>query len=709
MKKIKTAGRYLAILTFTFAVMIIVSLNASAADVKDTFTGYDEEYNDLSFSVEYSNSCEFTGSDIKPEFRIYADKDGENVLLKEDADYEVYYDETKYPGKGYEAYIYGTGNYSFDYSFVYDISCDKAKITVADIPSKTYTGDYITPTVKVYYGKTLLSKDFYYVDHDYRTDAGKSTVYVYLDDLISNYKVKKTFTIKPAGVSALTFGKAPTATYTGDSVEPEFKVKYKNMTLSPYYDYTTTYKNNINAGTATATLTFKGNYSGKKSINFTINKLAASKVKYDSIYTQYYTGKKLTPELYLYTPSWNSLNPGKDYTVSYSNNVKPGTATATVKFKNKNISGTKKITFSIKVRPAEYLDYYIYGNKVELNWYGDYNGSFIVYKYDSSQKKYVRLKIVKKNTSYIDSGIKDYKTYKYAVKAYVKIGDKTYYSDCSYLTVKTALLAPASVKLAVKKDSITVSWSKKANATGYYVYRYDNNANKQKLVYTAKKNSIVSFTDKTVKNYGSYTYWVVAYKTEKGKTTKSNKSIYADSLDMDSINRGIKLKSKKSYKLYNTQGSKTYLVRTVTLSTADINTLKNFAKKHFKSGMTPQEKVAYTLNWIHSQVTYASSNANWNKICNKTYVDAIFNYKLGQCAQYNGALAGMMTYLGYDVQLIMGYRSSGSQHFWVECKINGLTYLMECGNKKDGDWWYLFTPYKYTRGYTKNGKYVSGR
>ena len=83
------------------------------------------------------------------------------------------------------------------------------------------------------------------------------------------------------------------------------------------------------------------------------------------------------------------------------------------------------------------------------------------------------------------------------------------------------------------------------------------------------------------------------------------------------------------------------------------------------------------------------------QITNKTYVDAVFTYRKGQCIQYNAAMAAMMAYLGYDVNLVQGYvMSEGNQHFWCEVHINGKTYVMETGNAgKNGDWMHFLEPY----------------
>ena len=62
----------------------------------------------------------------------------------------------------------------------------------------------------------------------------------------------------------------PTQTYTGSAIEPVVTVKDGETTLTPGTDYEVAYSNNVNAGTATVTITGKGNYSGETAATFTI-------------------------------------------------------------------------------------------------------------------------------------------------------------------------------------------------------------------------------------------------------------------------------------------------------------------------------------------------------------------------------------------------------------------------------------------------------
>ena len=117
-------------------------------------------------------------------------------------------------------------------------------------------------------------------------------------------------------------------------------------------DYIISYKDNVNAGTATVTVTGKGGFTGNKIATFKITpaSLATATVTLSqSAYT--YDGKAKTPTATVKLGS-KTLKAGTDYTVSYANNVKAGLATATVTGKG-NYTGTAKATFSIVAAPQQ--------------------------------------------------------------------------------------------------------------------------------------------------------------------------------------------------------------------------------------------------------------------------------------------------------------------------------------------------------------------
>ena len=161
---------------------------------------------------------------------------------------------------------------------------------------------------------------------------------------------------------------------------------------------------------------------------------------------------------------------------------------------------------------------------------------------------------------------------------------------------------------------------------------------------------------------------------------------------LNTVQRG---ETKRQITVYNRQKGNGAIDFTIKLSDNDIKIIEQFAAEHFPENSTMAEKLYITHQWIHKNVDYAYAGAKWNAIVNKSYVDAIFNYKSGQCVQYNGAMASVLAYYGYDVYMVRGWTRPGVQHYWTECNVAGKTYLVECGNLgKNGDsWQYFFKDY----------------
>lgn len=131
-------------------------------------------------------------------------------------------------------------------------------------------------------------------------------------------------------ISYCSAGSIASQPYTGSQIRPSVVVKDEKTTLTEGVDYTLSYANNINPGTATVTVIGIGNYSGRGTVNFTITQSltgasvtlsGASNLMYDG------TAKRPTPTV---TLNGKTLTEGTDYSVSYSNNTNAGTATVTI-------------------------------------------------------------------------------------------------------------------------------------------------------------------------------------------------------------------------------------------------------------------------------------------------------------------------------------------------------------------------------------------
>ena len=74
---------------------------------------------------------------------------------------------------------------------------------------------------------------------------------------------------------------APGQIYTGAALEPALTVVYNGVTLAAGVDYDVAYANNVEVGTASYTVAFKGNYAGTASGTFAIAKAPAASVPTD--------------------------------------------------------------------------------------------------------------------------------------------------------------------------------------------------------------------------------------------------------------------------------------------------------------------------------------------------------------------------------------------------------------------------------------------
>ena len=172
----------------------------------------------------------------------------------------------------------------------------------------------------------------------------------------TNYSLSFTgadFTITAKAVSSPTITLAESSVvYDGTEKKPAVTVK-DGSTEIPASEYTVGYSNNINAGTATVTITDNagGNYTVSGSKTFTITAksvtaptitLAESSVVYD--------GTEKQPAVTVLDGT--TTIPASEYTVGYSNNKNVGTATVTITSNaggNYTVSGST--TFTITKAP----------------------------------------------------------------------------------------------------------------------------------------------------------------------------------------------------------------------------------------------------------------------------------------------------------------------------------------------------------------------
>lgn len=210
-----------------------------------------------------------------------------------------------------------------------------------------YTGIEQTQTVTVTVdGKTLTVGTDYTVSDLTGTEPGSYPVTV---AGTGNYTgtVTKSFEIAKADISSaeITYDAGPYG-YTGKEWKPEVAVSFNDAALTADTDYTVSYENNINAGTAKIIITGIGDhFTGSTEKTFTINSAEISGCTFAPIADVTYNTKAHTPEVTV-AISGRTLEADKDYTVSYASNINAGTATVTVTGKG-NFTGTASKTFTI--------------------------------------------------------------------------------------------------------------------------------------------------------------------------------------------------------------------------------------------------------------------------------------------------------------------------------------------------------------------------
>ena len=360
----------------------------------------------------------------------------------------------------------------------------------------------------------------------------------------------------------------PEYEYNGKSHEPEIESSESAPELEQGSDYEVTYENNINAGTATVKITGKDIFCGTVERSFKITP------DENGMYVCYFAennetylettfkGKKVEPEVVI-----DGLVQGKDYTVTYVNNEKPGEARAELTGIG-NYKGSETLYFTIygklpavdpiadqtytgkELTPAIVIpglkageDYYMY---YEDN---QYPGVATVTIYGTGYYKgtaTIHFKIIKKTEKFVSNVKLNRTSYTYTGKSIrpsvtvtvngKKIGAnayKLYYKNNKNSGIGTVqvrgigkysrinktltfkILPPKTLLTGLKKAnrSFTASWKKNIQATGYQIqYAADSRFTKERKTVTVGKQSATRYKISGLKNKKTYYVRIRSYK-----------------------------------------------------------------------------------------------------------------------------------------------------------------------------------------------------
>lgn len=218
------------------------------------------------------------------------------------------------------------------------------------IANQAYTGSAIEPSFTVTVGNKYLTKNTdYTVVYSNNVNGGQVATVTITG--IGNYTGTETTTFNILQKDIASYGVTATVAdaVTGKG-NPAVVVKDGDKVLDEGTHYVLSYTNGT--GTGNVTITGIGSYKGTKVLSYNI--VAADKNLADAVvyvgyttgtYSTDYNGSAQTPVVAVYL---NNVQLSSNYyTVTYSNNIKPGTATITINGKN-GYGGTKTENFTIK-------------------------------------------------------------------------------------------------------------------------------------------------------------------------------------------------------------------------------------------------------------------------------------------------------------------------------------------------------------------------
>lgn len=142
-------------------------------------------------------------------------------------------------------------------------------VTINDPTDKTYTGSPCVQGVSVKDSEAKLTVDDISVTYENNINVGTATI-IYTGKNNYTGEIRKNFKITEASITDDMIANIPSVTYNTRAHTPDVTVTFEGSPLEAGKDYGVAYTNNINAGTATVTVTGKGNFTGTASKDFAI-------------------------------------------------------------------------------------------------------------------------------------------------------------------------------------------------------------------------------------------------------------------------------------------------------------------------------------------------------------------------------------------------------------------------------------------------------
>ena len=361
--------------------------------------------------------------------------------------------------------------------------------------SYVYDGTYKKPAATVTFGgKVLQEGKDYTISYRNNLNVGVTTVIATGMGDYTGY-TSKNFTITKRAMAGGTVSMASSVSFTGRNITPSVTVKVAGRTLTNGTDYTVSYSNNKNVGTASVYVYGKGNYSGTLSAKFDIVPAKQQIQKLETKYKGFYI-------------DWAQKGSATGYDVEYSVNANMSGAVS------KHLTANKPDTLTVSGLAGDKVYYVRVRSYTNVNgkvYYGAWSDIKSIKTANNditkatvsgiSTKAFtgkaitqnVTVKVgntvLKNGTDYTVS----YSNNKKVGKATVKITGKGKYGGVITKTFKINPAKQEIQKLTAKSKAFFVDWAQKGSATGYEI-QYATNS---KFTGAKKVTITNNKTDKT--------------------------------------------------------------------------------------------------------------------------------------------------------------------------------------------------------------------
>ena len=312
--------------------------------------------NAAAFVVSDIADTEYDGTAKEPVITVTDNSTAPGTVLVKDENYTVSYLNNKDAGIA-TVIVTGMGSYAGTVTKNFNITPKPLAAEMISVSPGTFTfnGSLQRPDVTVTDGTIMKANDYTVINSG---NVNQGTYYVTVIGQ-GNYKgtitnvAQTKYTITPLSIAEadVNLYELPSYVYDGTAKNPSVREVLVNNYVVPTTGYDVSYGTNIVAGPASITITGKGNFTGTKTVNFTI---AQKEITPDMILlsnTEYiYTGELKKPEVTV-KQGETTLTLDTDYTLSNNGGIYVGQYDVTVTGKG-NYTGTASQTYNIIAQEA---------------------------------------------------------------------------------------------------------------------------------------------------------------------------------------------------------------------------------------------------------------------------------------------------------------------------------------------------------------------